>query len=38
MKKLNGYPYGPTRKELLERKNQEIEVKELLEEIVNKID
>jgi hypothetical protein len=38
MNKLNGNPYGPSRSEILERKNQELEVKEILKEILNKID
>jgi len=38
MSKLNGSPYGPTREEILERKNQEVKVKELLEKILEKMD
>lgn len=38
MNKLNGNPYGPSRSEILERKNEQTEVKELLKEILNKID
>ncbi len=38
MNKLKGNPYGPSRSEILERKNQEVEVKEILKEILNKID
>jgi len=38
MNKLKGNPYGPSRSEILERKNEQTEVKELLKEILNKID
>jgi len=37
MKKLKNSPYGPNRSEMLERRNEQTQVKELLKEILNKI-